>query len=131
MKEFKFLHRPILETDFRPEIIDRIYLMCKEALDHRKDCERVFLLNNPQIDPAYDHYSFPIEHIEIKTEYPEGTLWHCTQDLDEEMDIVYHTLFLDPYDGDEYYYFTVHQNEDESLFIYDIGKDTNSDLIDV
>ena len=116
MRQFKFLKRRLTLDDFHPYIGERIFEMCREYIDHRKQCERVHRATNPNDD------SYPIPYTEISSHLPEGKLFNTGTDYDEQKDKVFHTLYLDVLNNEYVYYcFRIEETEDEELIFFDVN----------
>jgi hypothetical protein len=118
MKEFKFFRKGLSESDFSDEIISAIYHFCREYICHLEYCRMKHLKNHPEINPG-SLYSYPIDYFKQEKVFNEGRLWHAGSDLDEDLDKVFHTSFLDISEF-EYYCFRVEETEDGTLTMYDI-----------
>jgi hypothetical protein len=118
MKEFKFFRKGLSESNFSDEIISAIYHFCREYICHLAYCKIKHLEEHPEINPN-SSYSYHIEYFKQERYFNEGRLWYAGSDLDEDLDKVFHTSFLDISEF-EYYCFRVEETEDMTLIMYDI-----------
>lgn len=97
--------------------------MCREYSDFVEQSRRDYLEANPR-DVGRDDYSFPIDHLRIEENYPEGQLWHGGTDYNQEFDRLEHFLFLDiSLRTHDDLYITVHESEEGEYTIINIEDD--------
>lgn len=116
------------ESDFSPNIISKVYEMCREYALFIDNCRRTYLADHPEIDPESDDYRYPIQYFKQEEFFPEGKLWHGSADWCEESYKVIHSVFLDiTNDDSSYYSFSVEELSLTEFIMYKIERGTEDD----
>jgi len=99
MENFKFFNE---ENEFdgivlSDDMLDTVYRLCEDEINHMEECTEKFLMDNPHID-RNGPYSIPMPHNHVDdVTLPEGIICYHGVDINEECDgVMEHLICFHP-----------------------------------